>query len=778
MRFESVTARAFGPFRNQTLKLASGMNIVYGPNESGKSSWHAALQAGLCGAKDQKGPPTKQERDFEKQRKPWHGTANWEVEAVVALADGRRIELRHDLAAKSGRARDADLAGVDYSTEISDRAAPNGARWLGMSRASFLGTACVRQSEVLGVREGADDLQDALSKAADKAGKDVTAATALDLLASYRKYHVGSQRAPTKPLRRAKGDVYDAKRRLDHAKKDLSTYLDRQREVKTLERQLAKQQQRIEAMQAGRAERVALEASRRASRVRELRQSLGDGPPSVAADDVELAGRVATAVAAWEGAPAPREPRGETCEDLDRKRLVAHEERARLDAAKPRWRPMYSGLLLGLCLLVGACASFWVQTTAMMLIAGICSIAGFGTIGWVYATGRRKAADDHARQVKGVFQRIRSLEDQIERRRAADSAYLDAVRRRDAAHQELRQAAHAAGVRDSQADVQVVALRDWQAEHRRQLDGIDEETRRWGELQTELAEQSFEKIEAEAEARRKEADTLRQGCDPADLDVALAFVDDLPGQLLLEKKLQGELNRAKGALAQFAGDMTSIADAEDDYEDAKRRLHHLEALDQTLTDATEFIARAQKGVYRDMAGVLRNTLLEWLPQVTAGRYSDCRVNPTTILVEVRESQGEWRDAGLLSHGTAEQVYLLLRLALCRHLVAENETCPLILDDPVSSCDGHRLILILETLLAISAETQVILFTHDDNVRNWGHSQLSDANNSQVLELASAQWDESATDRLGTRIANRFQGAQLTDPFEELRGASVSPLGFP
>ena len=331
--------------------------------------------------------------------------------------------------------------------------------------------------------------------------------------------------------------------------------------------------------------------------------------------------------------------------------------------------------------------------------------------------------------------------------------------------------------RDSAATAQVAALRRWQEERRRRLDRIAEETRKWGELQSESAGQSFEEIEHEAKARREDADALWQDCSAAVLNAALPFVEDLPGQRQAEQELQGELDKAKGALAQ-GGMKVTVADAEDDYEDAKRRLHHLETLDQVLAKATEFIVQAQKGVYRDMAGVLRSTLLEWLPQVTGGRYRDCRVDPKTLLVELREAQSDWRDAALLSHGTAEQVYLLLRLALCRHLVAGNETCPLILDDPVSACDGRRQVLVLETLLAISAVTQVILFTHDDDVRNWGHAHLSDANNSQVLELTSTESNEAATEHLGTRIANRFRGALLTAPFEELRGASVRPLGIP
>lgn len=770
MRFESVTAHAFGPFRDQTLKLASGMNIVHGANESGKSSWHAALQAGLCGVKNKKGQPTKREKEFKRQRKPWHGTDGWDVEAVVALADGRRVELRHNLAAKSGHARDADVAGQDYSAEISDGAAPNGARWLGLSRASFLNTACVRQTEILEVREGADDLQDALARAADKAGKDVTAATALQLLADYRKNQVGSKWAPTKPLRLTQTEVSDAKLRLDSAKSRLEDYLRRQRDVKTLEQELGKHQRLLRGVQAHKAKDAASTAEQRIRRVRELQESVGEVPPSVTAQDADLANRIAAAIEAWGSAPPqPRVPQGSTCEELEGERLTVLEEQAWLKAAKPRSRPRYPALLSGLGLLAAAGTGLWMQTTVMMLVGVICSITGLGTIGWAFANGKRKAAEDRLNQLAELAKRLDSLEERIKHRRTADSAYRDDVKQWENARQKLHRAANATGIRESDATAQVLALRNWQDER---LDRIADKHRRWGELQRERAGQSLEQIECEAVAKRKEADALLQDCGTAELNDALRFEGDLPARL---EELQAKMNNARGVLTEFVKGMVSIADAEDDYEDATRRLHHLKTLDRTLEKATALIEQAQKGVYRDMAGVLRSTLLEWLPQVTGGRYTDCRVDPKTLLVEVREPQGEWRDASLLSHGTAEQVYLLLRLALCRHLVAENETCPLILDDPVSACDGHRQILVLETLLAISEETQVILFTHDDDVRDWGHRRLSDANNSQVQELPTASPKEPTTEHLGTRIANRFRGASLTEPIEELRGASVRPL---
>ena len=151
MRFESVRAYAFGPFRNKTLELAPGMNVVYGPNEAGKSSWHAALYAGLCGRRRARGTK-KRDAEFAERHKPWDGDTTWDVGAIINLDDGRRVELRHDLAGGvDSSARDVDLAGLDYANEIMSEGAPDGARWLGLDRRSFVMTACIPPSRHSGV---------------------------------------------------------------------------------------------------------------------------------------------------------------------------------------------------------------------------------------------------------------------------------------------------------------------------------------------------------------------------------------------------------------------------------------------------------------------------------------------------------------------------------------------------------------------------------------------------------------------------------------------------
>ena len=119
MRFQSVRAHPFGPFEDEILDLPPRMTVIYGPNEAGKSSWHAALYVGLCGMRRGRGA-ARSDRDFQDRHRPWDDEGgDWMVTATVALTDGRRIELRQDLANKANcSATDADLAGRDYANEV------------------------------------------------------------------------------------------------------------------------------------------------------------------------------------------------------------------------------------------------------------------------------------------------------------------------------------------------------------------------------------------------------------------------------------------------------------------------------------------------------------------------------------------------------------------------------------------------------------------------------------------------------------------------------------
>jgi len=303
VRIESIVSVAFGPFRDVTLELSPGLTVIYGANEAGKSRWHAAIYAALCGMRRGRGQPRQEDRLFTDLHRPWSGDT-WEVRAFVRLDDGRRIELRQnllDLAHCS--ATDADL-GRDVSGEILDEGTPDAAMWLGLDRQSFLSVACVRQAEIQNIAENAASLQGELQRAAASAARDATAAEAIDRLENFFREQVGQERAnSTKPLQSTKVNLTAAEAAVASALEKHAEWLTVAAKAMSERKNADEEERRLRVLQALRARREVEVVQSKLKRARELTARYPNGPVPPLPDEELLAGDVAAALSEWEKRP-------------------------------------------------------------------------------------------------------------------------------------------------------------------------------------------------------------------------------------------------------------------------------------------------------------------------------------------------------------------------------------------------------------------------------------------------------------------------------------------
>ena len=210
MWFSSIRARAFGPLhsdKGDQLQFTSGLNIVHGPNETGKSSWHAALSAALCGRRRARGRTT-DDATFAERHRPWSSGEDgpWAVEAEMVRGDGTRVRFDRDFRLNETEVCDPELGDrrlVDLESEITHDGSPDGALLVGLNRSTFAMAASVRQSGVVSDLENPDALQEQLARAA-AGSDDATAARALERIESFRSEHVGRKRKNAiRPLQKA-----------------------------------------------------------------------------------------------------------------------------------------------------------------------------------------------------------------------------------------------------------------------------------------------------------------------------------------------------------------------------------------------------------------------------------------------------------------------------------------------------------------------------------------------------------------------------------------------
>jgi uncharacterized protein YhaN len=263
--------------------------------------------------------------------------------------------------------------------------------------------------------------------------------------------------------------------------------------------------------------------------------------------------------------------------------------------------------------------------------------------------------------------------------------------------------------------------------------------RDWARLQALLNGHTLEELREVADAAQEKASKLLGACPGAELDTVEHGTagDELPTLREAAVETASRAATADGELRQFSTSVPNVAEADEALNAANKELARVHELQETLGLTTKFLASAQDRVHRSIAPRLAASVKTWLPQVTDGRYTDVIVNPTTLQVQVAGPTGRWRHAELLSYGTAEQVYLLLRAALADHLTSGHDSCPMLLDDVTVHADSARTRDILNLLLQMSKERQIVLFTQEEQVAAWAREHLTGPDD-KVVELAAPE----------------------------------------
>lgn len=113
--------------------------------------------------------------------------------------------------------------------------------------------------------------------------------------------------------------------------------------------------------------------------------------------------------------------------------------------------------------------------------------------------------------------------------------------------------------------------------------------------------------------------------------------------------------------------------------------------------------------------------------MTGGRYPRLVADESEEKPVLRAERSDGAVIGIeaMSEGTADQLYLALRLAALELRWASHPQMPLVLDDVLISSDDERAANILRALQRFSEGGQVMLFTHHRHLLEVASSALRD-----------------------------------------------------
>ena len=171
--------------------------------------------------------------------------------------------------------------------------------------------------------------------------------------------------------------------------------------------------------------------------------------------------------------------------------------------------------------------------------------------------------------------------------------------------------------------------------------------------------------------------------------------------------------RLRQQIAQVQGQRAALTQAEDPAGQIARKEEQLcrqrEEYD-ALAMALETLRDANTTLQNRFSPELGRRAAEIFADMTGSDWSHIRLDREFHLSAEAGDDPARRNVQLLSSGTADQLYLATRLAICEMVLPPEQNAPLILDDALLTFDDGRLHRTLDYLARLGEKRQILLFT--------------------------------------------------------------------
>ena len=698
----------FGRLEHQELTLSPGLNVLYAPNETGKSTWGAFIRTILYGLSTRERGPLADKNRFA----PWSGAA-MQGRMDVSAAEGAYTLLR-DTKRASSPLGEFSCTFTGTATPVAGITAQNaGEALLGVPREVFERSAFIGQN-ALAVDQDAE-LERRIAALITTGEEDTSYSQSYERLKKQLNRRKHNKTGLIPALEREIDDLQLSLRELDaleaQARQAQSALDELEHQAAALRQQAASWQaleQQSRAAEYAKAAQSADEAARRAALLEESAAGLPDGQGlallegQAAALQEDLSGLAQQRREAEQARQAAESAR----EALASHPLYPADEtalRQRADAIAPEKNPtvLLPIFTAGIIVIAGVLAflfradplPFWIFTS--MAALGIVTTTAAVTL-------RRRAIAE--RQKFAESQRVK-LEAQI-------AEYLPLREQEARLQAEARRLDDAADSADDTC--------------RRRLAGLLAQVRTFEPAVTDLsgaqiALASVRRRQVELAAARqqaREAALYRDALQKPDRPAATAAVSSVPA-LSREAvdaelvRVQARLTAERSRLDTLTGQIRSLdrsSDLQDQLAQKREQLSSLQTEYDAIALAMDALTQANTTLQNRFSPALGARAADIFSAITAGRYDRVLLSRDFSLSAEMSGDPVGRSIRLLSQGAADQLYLAVRLAICDMVLPAEKRVPLILDDALVSFDDDRLRAALDYLLAESEKRQILLFS--------------------------------------------------------------------
>lgn len=649
----------YGKLNQAQLSLQSGLNVICAPNEGGKSTWSRFLLTMFYGLNTRQRGELADKNRFQ----PWSGSP---MQGRLELAVGE------DVLTLSRRTQRADSPMGVFSCTYAGTDTP--ARGLDALRCG---------ETLLGVPQSVYQRCAFIPSGSMAIDADADLERRINALISTGEEKISFSQAETRLKRQLHQRKYNRSGAIPLLESEIASLSSAQAEVQDLAERETSLRQQLRQVQE---EQVTLRAAQQQEaqqRIVEKQRLLQSLPDSAALQSInEQLGAVRSmgeqVQQARDAAAAQEQTIQAQLQELSRNPLhpmTKPELEAQLQIqppAPPQVAQLLISLALGLC--GGGFLWYEIGQSQLLWLCAACAVTALAAGNFLRLLIQR---------IRRQQVRRRELQRQEELRKLADS-YLPMLEKLEEQRSLLQQRQQAVAdseqrLRATLADLLTV-VQKWDT-------GVHTPTdvRRFVQQMTQRREELTEEI------RQAQADALHAQTPDADGSAA---------------RLQQQIAQVQGQLAALGG----AEDAPQRIARKQEQLHRLQGEYDSLALALDVLRSANTTLQNRFSPELGRRAAEIFADMTGSPWSHILLDREFRLSAEAGSDPTRRSVQLLSSGTADQLYLAVRLAICEMVLPAEQNAPLILDDALLTFDDERLHKTLDYLVRLGEQRQILLFS--------------------------------------------------------------------
>ncbi|MBQ3118346.1 MAG: AAA family ATPase [Clostridia bacterium] len=674
MRIDKVEIDGFGKLNNCEFAFADGVNLIYGENESGKSTLCEFILAAFYGLPNE----SKKVADDitpRKKYRPWQSDS-FGGRVYFTDDEGRRLVIERSF--KGTKRGDKAVLRDAESWEEIDTADDIGQKYFGLSREGFLKTLYIKSFGADSLKSDDGEIMTRLSNMETSGAEDVSYSKILNSMEKEifslktKTGRGGKISALEDRLRELNSEMCISRmtqNTLENDRHNLeilkNTTFEKEEEAKVLEEKYAQAlqhekfiaQKKIEESKTIIENRLKKEEEKLQNIKLQLEKINSDNEPVISAEEISRA------------------------RALETKRLLAEERMVEAKREVPeKLRPILdeTRLIPGFFGLVIFLIGFLLKSM-VIYISGVL-VAVVGILISLLINIKKRRDDDKKRE---VYYELRHEVDKInDELNSIFEPYGVLI------SDELSALYVSTNDKVKQASQLEQQLKDCEKEIESLKDTLPEKT--------EMVEFSEKVMEYSGE----------------DAEKLFAKINALKSEI---KQAQEEAHEISVRLVRETAEIRNEADIKAELDDIMFEKCEAEKRYTALCRAAEWLKSAHEEIKNNFAPRLNEKNAEYLSFLTSEKYKDVRANDSFEL-NLKTTSGEIVEAGFMSRGTYDLLYIALRFA-AMNVMTEGHIPPVILDDAFSQLDNDRLLSAVELINTSPEFSQVILFTCHENYKD-------------------------------------------------------------